>query len=328
MDDIDKRLLNLLQNDFPLTSEPFAGLGRELDISEDEVISRIGAVKERGIVRQISAIFDSGKLGYQSSLAAFSVPEERVEEVAAIVSAHPGVSHNYERRHAYNLWFTITVPPGIRLVDEVNNLAERSKIESVRLFPTIRLFKIGVAFDMLGGNAAAVPNGPQVAKKPLALNEEDIKAVRALQQNLPLRRRPFAVLAKEAGMSEEELLSRARAFLEAGAMRRFAAVLRHREAGFAANAMTAWRVPEDRIEEVGTTMAAHRGVSHCYQRPTYPDWPYSIFTMIHARTHEDCEKTARELSTAAGIADYVLLYSTREFKKARVQYYEHGEVSD
>lgn len=324
MDNVDRNLLNLLQMDFPLVQEPFAALAEKLGIVENEVIERIDALKRRKIIRQISAIFDSAALGYKGSLVAFSVPKERIEQAAEIVSAHPGVSHNYERNHPFNLWFTITVPPGKTPESEVDRLAAQARPSAARMLPTTRLFKIGVAFDMTGGDSAgaAVTRKPAVREEPVDLSDEDVSAVRALQRDLPIERRPFATLAHGAGMHEDELIARARTFLETGAMRRYAAVLRHREAGFKANAMAAWNVPEDRMEEVGTKMATHSSVSHCYQRPTYPDWPYAIFTMIHGRTPEDCEKAASELSEATGITDYVLLYSTREFKKTRVQYYE------
>lgn len=324
MDIIDRQLLNLLQTRFPLVSEPFLEIGRLLGIEGDEVIRRTQLLKSKRIIRQVSAIFDSRALGYSSSLVAFSVPRERVEQVAEIVSAHLGVSHNYERDHAYNLWFTITVPPGTTPEAEVDQLAAKASPQAVRMFPTKRLFKIGVAFDMTGSESdnRSSAQYSSTRQEPIVLNEEDIAAVRALQQDLPLEPHPFAALAVKAGMREDELISRARAFLQMGAMRRYAAALRHREAGFSANAMAAWRVPEDMVEQIGPRLAAHAAVSHCYERPTYPDWPYSVFTMIHGKSPEDCETTACELSKATGITDYVLLYSAREFKKSRVRYYE------
>lgn len=326
MDSIDKRLLNLLQTDFPLVAEPFRELAEKLAISEDEAIARIVRLKDQKVIRQISAIFDSAVLGYKSSLVAFSVSRDRIEQTAEIVNAHPGVSHNYERNHTFNLWFTITVPPGTTPESEVDRLTAEAQPLAARMFPTLRLFKIGVAFDMTGDEGAGIApvNRPAANREPIDLDDDDVRAVRALQRDLPIERRPFDTLAHGEGMHEDELIFRARTFLERGAMRRYAAVLRHREAGFSANAMAAWRVPEEMTEEVGIKMADHPAVSHCYQRPTYPDWPYSIFTMIHGRAPEDCERTACELSEATGITEYVLLYSTREFKKTRVQYYEQG----
>lgn len=324
MDNTDKQLLNLLQSEFPIDSEPFRIISDRLHISESETILRTGNLKENGVIRQISAIFDSASLGYKSALVAFSVPNERVEQVAEIVSAHPGVSHNYERNHAYNLWFTIAVPPGTDLETEIGWLVDKCSPRVSRIFPTLRMFKIGVVFDMAEGTITKQKSKTS-GKNVIDLDERDIDAVRVLQQDLPIEPHPFETLGLRACMQEDELLAKARFFLEVGAMRRYAAVLRHREAGFKANAMAAWKVDENDIERIGAIMAAHPNVSHCYQRPTYPDWPYSIFAMIHGRTSEDCEKAATELSNATGITDYVLLYSTREFKKTRVQYYEQSE---
>lgn len=321
MDDIDKSLLNLLQMDFPLVARPFAALADRLGIDEDDVILRVGQLKEKRVIRQISAIFDSAALGYRSCLVAFKVEKARVEQVAEIVNAHSGVSHNYEREYDYNIWFTITVPPGTTPEIEVDRLAERAHPLAFRLFPTLRMFKIGVAFDVAGSGAKIAGRNPTQTGS-VELNEDDIRAVRALQLDLPIVREPFSSLACEAGMTESEIIEKAEGFLRSGVMRRYAAVLRHREAGFSANAMAVWVVPEEMIEQVGSQMAEHDAVSHCYQRPTYPDWPYSLFTMIHGRTSADCESIVRELSDLSGITDYTLIYSTREFKKTRVKYYE------
>ncbi len=326
MDDTDRSILNVLQTDFPIVRDPFAAIGARLVVSEEEAIGRVRQLKDQQIIRQISAVFDSAALGYKSLLVAFSVPTDRIDEVAAIVSEHPGVSHNYERNHFYNLWFTITVPPEDSAQEEVEQLTAIANPQKVRLFPTTKMFKIGVAFDMKGTGANLISDVGRVhtagRENVRRLDDRDILAVRALQRDLPLTHRPFAVLAESLGVEEDELISKALAFLETGVMRRYAAVLRHREAGFAANAMTVWAVPEDRTDEVGAIMAGHRAVSHCYQRPTYPDWSYSLFSMIHGRTPADCKKAVDEISRTADIADYKLLFSTREFKKSRVQYYE------
>lgn len=311
----------MLQTDFPVVPEPFAELAKRLGVIEEEVIRRVSTLKNAGVIRQISAIFDSRALGYASMLVAFSVPDDWIEQTAETVSAHPGVSHSYERNHYYNLWFTITVPPGTSPASEVGRLAAQTGPQAVRMFPALRVFKIGVAFNMTGEQSIA-PVPSSLFPVPYELSNKDIEAIRALQRDLPLERRPFAVLAASAGMSEDELIARANRFLETGVMRRYAAVLRHRKAGFSANAMVAWKVPEDAIEAVGLKMADHPSVSHCYQRPTFPDWPYSIFTMIHGHAREDCEKVAREISESTETGEYVLLFSTREFKKSRVRYFE------
>ena len=328
LDDVDRKLLNELQTEFPLVPSPYEIIARRLGMPTKEVLAKIRRLKRRHVLRQIGAIFDSAALGYSSSLIAMKIPPERLDEAAKVVNRHPGVSHNYARDHEYDLWFTITTPPGSPIQSEVESLRRRVGAEAARALPTVKLFKIGVAFDMSDGSPdQAGPPAPVTATSPAAqrLADEEVAGVRALQEDLPVEERPFRNVSERFGLSEDRLLDMARSFLERGVMRRFAATLRHREAGFAANAMGVWVVPEDRTDEVGRTMAGFAAVSHCYQRPTFPDWPYSLFTMIHGRTREDCEAVARSIAEAARISDYRLLYSSKEYKKTRVRYFDPDE---
>lgn len=330
MDDRDRRLLNLIQAEFPLVSRPFRALGDAAGVAEDEVIRRIEALKAARVIRQIGAIFDTQSLGYASSLVAMRVDPCRLDDAAAVVNAHPGVSHNYQRNHAFNLWFTVAVPPGSDLAWTVNRLHELAGSESTRLLPTLKLFKIGVHLDLEGKSgteraAPAAAGGYSEARRPAAgragLGPLDIQAIRVLQEDLPLAAEPFRPLAERIGLPEAQLIEIAASLYARGYMRRMAAVLRHREAGFRANAMGVWVVPVGRTEEVGRIMGSFRGVSHCYLRPTYPDWPFNIFSMVHGKTPEDCQEIIDAISAATGIDEYTLLYSTREFKKIRVKYF-------
>ncbi len=326
LDDIDKSLLNVLQSDFPLVSRPFAAIGAKLGVAEAEAIERTRRLKKNGIIRQISAIFDSRALGYQSTLAAMQIAPERLDEVAAMVSAEAGVSHNYARNHAYNLWFTLTLPPGTDSQEALAALADRVGVEKWLYLPATRVFKIGVRFNMEEGDepvAGVGGQGPGVGSDAVArglVPRPDV--VRELQEDIDITDRPFSAAAARLGLSEEGLLEEAAGLVETGVMRRFAAVLRHRRAGLPANGMGAWVVPEGRIEEVGPIMASFAQVTHCYQRPTFPDWPFNMFTMIHARTTDECEAIARDISDKTGIGEYRLLYSTKEYKKVRVKYFE------
>jgi DNA-binding Lrp family transcriptional regulator len=326
MDDRDKRLLNVIQSDFPLVSRPFQVLGDPLELPEGEVIDRIGALKQRRIIRQISAIFDTRSLGYKSSLVAMRVPPDGVDAAAAVVTSHPGVSHNYKRNHAFNLWFTLAVPPLSDLEWTVQRLHEMAGAESTRILPTLRLFKIGVQLDMEGSSGAERAEAPySEARRPSAgrdgLRPMDIDVIRVLQEDLALISQPYRPLAERIGLSEAVLFEVARHLQAEGYLRRVAAVLHHREAGFRANAMGVWIVPPERSEEVGKIMGSFKGVSHCYLRPTYPDWPYSIFTMVHGQKAKDCQEIIQAISQATGIAEYALLYSTKEYKKVRLKYF-------
>jgi len=322
IDPLDRRLLNLLQRRFPLLPQPFQALAEELGIGEGEALSRTCRLKEQGVIRQISGIFDSRRLGYTSTLVAMEVPPESIDEGARRISAHPGVSHNYQRDHPFNLWFTLTLPAQADLEAEVAALARAAGARRTRILPALRLFKIGVELDLERGlNVAPGGGSPQAQPPPRPLTEEERRYVRVLQQDLPLEPRPFLTWARSLGVGEEELLARARSFIAEGIMRRFAALLHHRRAGFVANGMVCWRIPQERVEEVGRRLASCPEVSHCYQRPTFPDWPYNIFAMIHARSRQQCEEIARRLAEAIGSSDYVILYSIKEYKKERPAFF-------
>jgi DNA-binding Lrp family transcriptional regulator len=330
---MDRKLLDLLQTAVPVTERPFGEVAKRLGVSEQKVIERIEELKSGKIIRQISAIFDTRSLGYESSLVAARVEAARVDEAAEVVGGHPGVSHNYLRDHAFNLWYTIAVSPLSKLGLEktVNLLHRLSGADSTRLLPTLKLFKIGVKFDVGGESRPddldAVVYTEKNRASDAVLTPAEIEFVRVMQRDLPITPMPFVDYAKELGIALTALQAMHRQFLDSGKMRRFAAVLHHRKAGFSANAMGVWAVPGDdaEIDRVGEMMATFRAVSHCYRRPSYPDWPYNIFTMIHGKTREECEQSMAAIAAKTGIRDHGALYSTKEYKKVRVRYFTAEE---
>jgi DNA-binding Lrp family transcriptional regulator len=325
LDTADQQLLNIVQTDFPIAPRPFAVLGERLGIAEDEVIARLRSLKDDHIIRQISMIFDTRALGYRSSLVATRAPDGHVDEVAAIINEHPGVSHNYRRDHEFNIWWTVAVPPESSLEDHVQRVHELAGAESTRLMQTIRMFKIGVDLDMTGKRPmdakSTLPAYAASTRPAGPLSADEIAILRELQEDIALIASPYAAMAERLGTAEQALLDAAHRFVAEGVARRFAAVLHHRHAGFVANAMSVWRVRADRIDEVGMQMAGFAAVSHCYQRPTYPDWPYNLFGMLHGRTKQDCEVAANAIADQTGVAEHAMLYSTKEYKKVRVRYY-------
>src|SRR5215210_4798775 len=327
MDSTDREILNRIQREVPLEREPFEALGRDVGIAGDEVIRRIESLKRGRVIRQISAIFDTRVLGYQSSLVAASIPANKLNSAAKAVNSHPGVSHNYERNNEFNLWYTVAVPPDSRLGLEatVDVLHKISDAEKTRILPTLKLFKIGVTLDMREGTTAK-KEAPQYGENDRVgadrnISDDDKAAIRALQEDVPLTPRPFDLWGRQVGLSAEELLERAYDLQRRKIMRRFSAVLYHRKAGFRANAMGVWKVPEERVEEIGNTFAQYQAVSHCYQRPTYEDWPYALFSMVHGRSEEECEAVLDVMAEETGLTERLSLYSTREYKKTRVRYF-------
>jgi DNA-binding Lrp family transcriptional regulator len=335
LDDADKRLLGLIQKEVPVISHPFAALGENLDsASEAEVIARIRRLKEQRVIRQISAIFDTKSLGYESSLVAVKCDPARVDEVAAVIGAHPGVSHNYKRDHAFNLWYTIAVAPSSKLGLERTTqiLHDTSGAFSTRLMPTLHLFKIGVELDVEGKTGVAEKKAGGYSHRSRGntlapLGELDIQFIREMQKDLAIEPEPFAAIASRLGISLDALQKLTAEMITTGRLRRYSAVLRHREVGFSANGMGVWAVPggDAEIMATGEKMAAYRAVTHCYRRPSYPDWPYNIFTMIHAHTTDECHSVIDEIARETGVKDHSVLFSTKEYKKTRVQYFTDEE---
>jgi DNA-binding Lrp family transcriptional regulator len=325
----DRALLNAVQWDFPLESRPYAALAERLGTTEDDVLTRVARVKEMDVLRQLSAIFDTRALGYSSALVAAKIEPERVDEAAAVISAHPGVSHNYKRNHAYNLWYTLATPPGEDFETHLDVLHRESGSLVTRPLPTLKLYKIGVKLDMTGKTAADAKAEVLEHEKPErrehmpapTLTDLEVATIRVVQEDLPLEERPFAAQAEQIGCSESEVLDALTSFKERKLMRRFAAVMNHRNAGFKANAMGVWAVPEDQLEEIGRQMASFAAVSHCYRRPIYEDWPYTVFTMVHGMSARECEATIEAIRAETGIDEHALLWSIKEYKKVRVRYF-------
>jgi siroheme decarboxylase len=342
LEDVERRLLNLLQGSFPLEPRPFAAVAREAGLSEEEVLARTQALLDDRIIRQLTPIYDTRALGYGSMLVAAKVDAEQPWRAAKIVNSHPGVSHNYLRNHDFNMWFTIAVEEHsqLGLDGTLDVLQKLTGAESIRQLPTLKLFKIRMDLEMEGDtDKLAAQAGAAVA--PIELDKQpyddfDVAVIRATQGDMPVVSEPYAPAAAELGVTQERLLEHMAGMVERGLLRRVAAILFHRRAGFSANGMGVWKVPDERIAEIGPRMAAFRGISHCYQRPTYADWPYQIFTMAHGRSKEECDAILDAIETEIGcIEDRATLYSSTEFKKVRLEYFtddfkawerEHADV--
>lgn len=317
-------LLKVLQEHIPFVERPFLWIAERLGASEEEVLKEIEALKEQRIIRQISPIYDTKAAGYDSSLVAFRVDD--IERAAQVVNTYPGVSHNYERNHEFNLWFTVAVPPDSKLGLEgvVSILAQEAQAQEFVILRTVRTFKIGVklSFESMYEREEVKP--PKEEVKVYPITEGDKRIIRETQGDIPLTPEPFKDIALRLEMDQEDLLKRLENYKEKGLIRRFSAILFHRRAGFKFNGMVVWSVPRERVEEVGTFISSFRCVSHCYERQTGGRWRYNLFSMIHARTREELEEFVSYLSKEVGVEDYEILLSTSEFKKKRVELFAEG----
>ena len=328
----DRRLLEAIQDDLPTVPRPFAELARRCGLEEEAALERLQRWSECGLLREVSAILEPARLGFRTTLAAVQAPAGREEAIGARVSAHPGVSHNYLREHPWNLWFTLALPAGGDFAAEVQALLDGEGAPWMVL-PALHTFKLGVRLRLAGGPPAgeerAIPPLPGAAAPgaehppavpPPLLSGDDRALLRVLQQPLQLVSRPWEEPARRLGLPERELLLRVGRLIAAGVVRRIAGVLRHRQAGFAANGMACFRLPEEAIGAAGALAAGCPEVSHCYRRETRPGWPYGLYAMIHARTREECAAVAAGIARRSGCRDAQVLYSVREFKKQRIRY--------
>ncbi|HEX3318397.1 MAG TPA: AsnC family transcriptional regulator [Solirubrobacteraceae bacterium] len=326
LDATDKRLLNLMQGHFPLAPRPYQHVAAEAGIEEADALQRVQRLLDDRIIRQVTPIFDTRALGYKSMLVAAKVDPEHPWRAAKVINAHPGVSHNYLRNHDFNIWFTIAVEPdsALGLDGTLEALGREAGASSMRQLPTLKLFKIRMDLEMEGSTAdlASAATAVEPAETaPQPYDERDVAIIRALQGDLPVVPEPYAPAANAVGLTQAALLAHLDGMVERRLLRRVAAILFHRRAGFSANGMGVWKVPEDRVLEAGARMAAFRGISHCYQRPTYADWPYSLFTMAHGRSKEECDAILDAIAREPAIEGRATLYSSTEFKKVRLLYF-------
>ncbi len=248
LDDLDRRLLNLMQGSFPIAPRPYRRVAELGELSEEEVMTRVQRLLDKRIIRQVTPIFDTRALGYSSMLVAAKVDPEHPHRAAAVINEHPGVSHNYLRNHEFNLWFTIATEPdsALGLERTLEVLAVQAGAESVRQLPTLKLFKIRMDLEMEGDTqalASAVEASEPIELDPQPYDELDVAVIRALQGDMPVVEEPYAQAAEKVGLSQERFLDHLAGMHERGLLRRVAAILYHRRAGFSANGMGVWKVP-------------------------------------------------------------------------------------
>ncbi len=334
IDNTGKKLLNLLQKDFPLVKNPFSVIANEISITEQELLQRIENLKTRGLIREIGPVLDSRKLGYQSTLVAMRIQEKSLERVAQIINKHPGVSHNYARDHYFNLWFTLAIPNNTNMEDEIQKLSRLAKSEATLNLPALQVFKLRAYFNFAGESPSEVgfisfhPPYYSISDKKVCDNVASLlllerAIINELQQDIPLVKNPFDAMAEHLNVTVDEFLEQCHLLKKRGIIRHFGALIRHYNAGFSANAMVCWTVSSSSVKIIGRKMASFPEVSHCYERKTAPNWNYNLFTMIHDKTRESLKKTVEKISLETGINEYAMLFTVKEFKKERIKLTVH-----
>lgn len=306
------RLLNAWQRDFPLVARPFAEVARSSGLEEDEAIARFEQLRSRGLIDRIAPVFRPNTVG-ASTLAAMAVPPGRMEDVAALVSAHAGVNHNYERENHVNLWFVATAPSEAALQWTLSCIEHETGLPVLRL-PLLEEFHIDLGFDL---EDHSVPRAQVRASAPLGETERRLAA--RLAAGLPFVRRPYAAF----GMPEAELIATLQRWLEAGVVRRIGAIVRHRHLGYEANAMVVWDVPDAEAGDAGRRLAADPAVTLCYRRGrALPGWPYNLYCMVHGRERFKVTQTIERLCAQHGLERYPrhVLFSKRCFSQRAARY--------
>ena len=323
LDDIDRRLLDELQLHVPIDHRPFQTLGEKFGLSEQSCLERLDRLKNARVIRRLCAIVDSRTLGYQVTELAMQVEPGRLDEAAASLSRHAGIAHVDAVRHAFNLWAIVTVPPAESLERGVEALHHLARAEETIVLPTLRLYKDAVKHGSADvgpwpDRPEAVYEEPPRALPAPALSEQDHRFLRIAQEDLPLMELPFAVWAEQAESTEEELFAWVKRAEQAGYLTRIAARLAPAEHPGLTTSMIVWQIPAPEVDRVGEEASRFREVVRCYRRPAFPNWPYTLFTVIRASTPAACLETAKRIEERVGRAPYLLLEAATEHKRARL----------
>lgn len=318
MRDLTPTQFNLLdgwQRGFPLVTRPYAVVAGDVGLSEGELLAELSRLLAMGAISRVGATLRPNTAG-ASLLAAMRVPSARLDEVAEIVNAEPGVNHNYEREHALNLWFVVTGADTRATDAALARIRERSGLDIVEL-PLVRSYYIDLGFPLVRGALRAKPS-VDPARAAVALDATDRALLHLLEPGLPLVPEPYGQLAARLGMSEADVIGRLERLVEASVITRLGLIVRHRPLGFRANAMAVWDVPDDVVDEVGARLAAEPSVTLCYRRPRRgADWPYNMFCMVHGREREVVTAIVADLTRIGGLdaCRHAVLFSRRCFRQ-------------
>jgi len=314
-----KQLCNKLQDGIAVCEKPFEELAKNLDANEDTILQETMRLKQLGVIRRISALINYRTLGMTGTLVAAQIPEEFLKEVADVVNSLENVSHNYQRKHYYNLWFTLQGRTDEHIGVTLSKLSGRFGIDFHSL-PVERVFKLDARFDAESeGELLSQEIQPMPKQKIIKLTTEQNLILSKSQPDLDITARPFDSLCGE-GLKIKDVLRIMQELIDKGVVRRIAAVVDHRKLGFVANVLFVSEVPQDRIIKAGEELARFGIVSHCYQRKTFENWPYNLFAMMHGKSFGDIQRAIDKFVEAEKIDSFELLPTAAELKKQPVKY--------
>lgn len=314
-------LLNDWQRDFPIVTQPFAKLGEKVRADETAILATLKRLQARGAISRVGAVLAPRRIG-ASTLAALAAPAADIERIAAMVSAHPEVNHNYQREHRYNLWFVATAADPALLARALANIEGETGCAVISL-PLEQEYHIDLGFDL---KSAHKHQGHVPGTSVREISPIERRLIAALQPGLELVPRPFQRLGEHAGIGEDEVLQRISGWLDEDLIKRFGVVVRHHELGYRANAMVVFDLPEAEVDRIGRQLAAEAGVTLCYRRTrSLPEWPYNLYCMVHGRSREDAQPVIERLGRLAGVPGHAL-FSTRRFKQCGARYFTETAV--
>ncbi|MFA6471351.1 MAG: hypothetical protein WCU00_04835 [Candidatus Latescibacterota bacterium] len=323
MDNLDsektKELVSRLQSGFPITERPFLALAENLGSTEKEIVCAVKSLIHNHTIRELGPVFDPKRLGYTSTLVALQIDPERVAELSVSFLEINEITHNYYRDGKLNLWFTITAR-SISSIESILRKVEKFQgVSRVIDLPTIKVFKINTAFG-----SDYTPSKLRKDDSIVMLSEKEKHVVKVLQNGLPVIERPFTAIAEESGMEESYIFELLNSWIDEGIIRRFGARVNHQRIGYTFNALAAW--DGALIDKWGEQFAKMREVSHCYERKSYPEWPYRLYTMIHARNSDEMQKTLSAMQAIASTSNMIVLKTLYELKKKSMKYFLENET--
>ena len=339
IDDIDKQLLNIIQMDFPLTVHPFKEIGRLINISEQETIERLNTLKNEKYIRFIGPVINTEALGFDSVLIGMKVDESNIYNAVSIINSHPGVSHNYQRNDDYNIWFTLSVPHEIDIKQTAETIADIAKAPQFIFLPALKIFKIGVILDAFHKPILINPPLPKDEtsqapfdkggrgdlKNKMLINppllKDEISILKLTQSGIPIISEPFKEISAALDISEQELLSKLKNLIDKSVIRRFGAIIAHRLIGYRYNFMAVWQTDEYKTDICASYISSYPNVTHCYTRPSYPDWPYNLYSMVHCSSEEEGNPMVNNILATNTIKNYKILTTEKEYKKKRLDYF-------